>query len=434
MLDWAYHILEWPKIERNQWRRPDEIRYMQEKALTKLAAHAYKNVPYYKTLFDRAGFGPPRRMTLEDLRTIPTLTKDSIIANYPDNIMAKDFDEGKYSTRMTSGSSGKKLEVALDNRVAALYRLMQFRQLVGIGYKPWQMIAYVRFSPPVTSIALQKINLFRRCYIPLEWDPERQVSEIMGLKPQAINAYPSVLFLLAKTIKEDDARGLGLKFLLSNSELLTPHVRRYCEEKFGCEVYDDYSCLEFSAIASECRMHHLHVASDNVIVEVLDDNGRRVESSVPGKIVVTALNNYSMPYIRYEIGDVGALMDAACPCGRGFPVLKNIIGRCDDFLVMPSGDLIDPQTIVFQIETIPDVKEFRVVQETNRDLVISIVPSRGAEFIQIRNEISMKLKKFFDGRINVTIFPTNALDRGATGKHRSIISRASGRSDEPLLS
>ena len=434
MLDWAYHILEWPKIERNQWRRPDEIRYMQEKELTKLVAHAYKNVPYYKTLFDRAGFRPPRRMNLEDLRKIPTLTKDRIIANYPDNIMAKGFNERKYSTRMTSGSSGKKLEVALDNKVAALYRLMQFRQLVGIGYKPWQTIAYVRFSPPVTNIALQKINLFRRCYIPLEWDADKQVSEIMRLKPQAINAYPSVLFLLAKSITENDARRLGLKFLLSNSELLTPHVRRYCEEKFGCEVYEDYSCLEFSAIASECEMHRLHIASDNVIIEILDDNGQRVEPGVAGKIVVTALNNYSMPYIRYEIGDVGALMDAACPCGRGFPVLKDIIGRCDDFLVMPSGELVDPQTIVFQIETIPEVKEFRVVQEANRDLVISIVPAGAVDFIQIRNEISLKLKKFFNGWVNITIVEANVLDRGATGKHRSIISRVPGRRDKALFS
>ncbi len=424
MLQYAYHILEWPKIERNQWKRPDEIRSMQERALTKLVAHAYENVPYYRDLFDTAGFKPRRRMTFHDLAAIPVLTKDRIIANYPHNILAKGFDGRKCSVRMTSGSSGRKIEVVLDHKVAALYRLMQFRQLIDIGYKPWDLIAYVRFSPPVTNIALQKIKLFRRAYIPLEWDPGKQVSELMRLKPQAINAYPSVLFLLAKEIDDRDAKRLGLKFLVSNSELLTNHVREFCEEKFGCGVYDDYSCLEFSAIASECRMQKLHIAADNVIVEVLDERGHRVRAGVAGKIVVTSLNNYSMPYIRYEIGDVGALSDTRCSCGRGFPLFKTITGRCDDFLVMPSGDLVDPQTIVFQIETIPEVKEFRVMQELNKDLVISIVPAGTANFSKIRDKISAKINMITNGSVRIDIIEARVLDRGSTGKHRSIISRA----------
>jgi phenylacetate-CoA ligase len=428
-MHYAYHILQWPKIERNQWLSPNQLKDLQENALTRLVGHAYNNVPYYHDLFDAVGFKPPRRMKLEDLPMVPVLTKDALLAHYPHGILAKGYNEKKCSVRMTSGSSGKKLEVVLDLKVAALYRLMQFRQLIDIGYKPWDLVAYIRFSPPVTNIALQKVNFFRRAYVPLEWEPAKQVSEIMRLKPKAINAYPSVLFLLAKNIGRRDARRLGLKFLFSNSELLTQHTRTFCEDTFGCRVYDDYSCLEFSAIASECRMQKLHIAADNVIAEVLDDNGKNVEPGITGKIVLTSLNNYSMPYIRYEIGDVGALSKEHCPCGRGFPLLKNITGRCDDFIVLPAGELIDPQTIVFQIETIPEIKEFRVVQEENKDLTISIVPGEAAVFSEIRNTIETNLKKILNGSVHIDIREVQSFERGSTGKHRSILSRASNHTN-----
>lgn len=423
-LRYLQHLCEWPVIYRNQWKTSGELAAMQERSLKALITHAYTRVPYYHLLLDSAGICPRQIATLEDLQRIPVLTKDIILANYPDGIVASGANRDECSPRMTSGSSGKKLEVVLDHKVAALYRLMQFRQLIDIGYKPWDRMAYVRYSPPVTNIVLQKINLFRRSFIPLEWGPQRQISEILRIRPQIINAYPSVLYLLAKTIGKDSGGHLGLKFLMSNSELLTAHVREYLEDVFQCKVYDDYSCLEFSAIAFECRMQNLHVAADNVILEVLDENGNRLPAGEPGRIIVTSLNNYSMPYIRYEIGDIGTLSEERCPCGRHFPVLKAIVGRCDDFLVMPSGQLIDPQTVVFQIETIPEVREFRVVQQTDRSLTVSIVPERAVEFPKIREEIGLKLNSLFDGALPVDVIETRALDRGSTGKHRSIICRA----------
>lgn len=421
---YLHHLLQWPTVYRNQWKTRGQLVAMQERALRRLIAHAYARVPYYRRLFDSAGIRPDSISSLDDLRNIPILTKDKVLENYPDGIVMSGVDLARCSPRMTSGSSGKKLEVVLDHNVAALYRLMQFRQLVDIGYKPWDTMAYVRYSPPVTSIALQRVNLFRRSFIPLEWGPERQISEILDRRPRIINAYPSVLYLLAKTLGEGGGASLKLKFLMSNSELLTAHARACIEDAFQCKVYDDYSCLEFSAVAFECRMQNLHVAADNVILEILDQNGGRLPPGEPGRIIVTSLNNYSMPYIRYEIGDVGTLSAEECLCGRHFPVLKAIVGRCDDFLVMPSGKLMDPQTIVFQIETIPEVKEFRVIQKDNKDLMISIVPKGAVDFPKIRDEIGTKIRRVVDGSVHVDVAEVQTLDRGSTGKHRSIMSRA----------
>ena len=419
------HLCAWPAICRNQWMTPGELVAMQERALRRLVAHAYARVPHYRRLFDSEGLHPGSIVTLDDLRKVPVLTKEMVRAGYPGDILVSGLDRSECSPRMTSGSSGNKLEVMLDHRVAALYRLMQLRQLTGLGYRPWDTMAYVRFTPPVTSIVPQKMGLFRRSFIPLEWGPERQAEEVLRTRPRIINAYPSVLYLLAKTLGREDGRRLKLKFLMSNSELLTAHARECMEDVFGCKVYDDYSCLEFSAIAFECRMQKLHVAADNVIVEVLDDRGDRLPAGEPGRMIVTSLNNYSMPYIRYEIGDVGVLSGGKCPCGRRFPVLEAIVGRCDDFLVMPSGRLVDPQTVVFQIETIPEVREFRVIQQEDGSLTVSIVPEGVVEFMRIREQIAEKLKVLFGGTLPVDVIETTALDRGSTGKLRSVFSRRS---------
>jgi phenylacetate-CoA ligase len=128
---------------------------------------------------------------------------------------------------------------------------------------------------------------------------------------------------------------------------------------------------------------------------------------------------------------VGTLSEEQCPCGRHFPVLKAIVGRCDDFLVMPSGRLIDPQTVVFQIETIPEVREFRVVQQEDGRLTVTIVPETAVDFRSIREKIDLKLKDLFNGALCVDVVEAGALDRGSTGKHRSIISRTSREDRAP---
>lgn len=421
------HLLQWPSIYRNPWRSADEIINLQTKALKRIVSHAYASVPYYKQVFDERGLKPHHINSLEDLPLIPILTKDAILKNYSDRILSSSINWDKCSPRMTSGSSGKKLEVVLDNDVASLYRLMQYRQLLDIGYKPWNTIVYVRFSPPVTSILLQRVKLFRRVYVPLEWTPDRQLTEILRIKPQALNAYPSVLYLLARTIEPDAARQLGLKFILSNSELLTGHARQFIQQTFGCRVYDDYSCLEFSAIASECRMQRLHVAADNVIAEILDREGNHALPGEQGRIILTALNNFSMPYLRYEIGDVGVLSDKKCSCGQQFPVLDSIRGRSDDFVAMPSGRLVDPQTVVFQIEVIPEVKEFRILQHEDHNITVSIIPKENTEFESIKNKVALKLHNIFDRAVNVEVKQVVVLERGFTGKHRSVVSRVSPR-------
>ncbi len=168
--------------------------------------------------------------------------------------------------------------------------------------------------------------------------------------------------------------------------------------------------------------------ADNVIVEIHDENGRTLPPGEKGKIVITALNNYSMPYLRYEIGDIGILSQSKCACGRTFPYFQSIVGRSDDFIVLPNGKLLDPQTMVFQVETISAVKEFKIHQDIDYNITVYVVIDQDSQIENVRRRILNNLRDILGGMIKIDVVPVQFLERGATGKHRSITSRLSADS------
>ena len=417
---YLYHLFLLPVILRQQWLPPERIIACQQDKLKKIIHHAYAKVPYYRNLFDSRGIDPEQITTIDDLGRLPILTKELIVKNYPDSILAAGTNRAKSSIRKTSGSSGRVLEIVLDLSVTYQYHLQQFRQLLDIGYRPTDKITYIRYSPPTTRSFLQKIGLFRRDTVQLTLSPAEQVQQIIALKPDIINAYPSVLYLLARNISSQDADRLNLKCILSNSEKLYPHLRQAIENTFHCKVYDDYSCLECSSIGFECSHQNLHVTSDNVIVEIVDDNDAPVPVGVEGRIIITALNNFFMPFIRYEIGDVGALSPTACPCGRGFPIFKEMTGRRDDFLIMPDGSLLDPQSAVFQVETTPGILEFQIIQQQKDELIINVVIEQDVDRQQTMQQIQDNLQRLVPEQVSIVVEVLEQLDRTATGKLRSV--------------
>jgi phenylacetate-CoA ligase len=147
--------------------------------------------------------------------------------------------------------------------------------------------------------------------------------------------------LFARFLRE---RGLAVHrphSIVTSAEMLEADDRRLLEEVFGCPVFDRYGCREVSVIASECRAHAgLHVNAECLYVEVENPDGSRAAPGETGAILVTDLLNRAMPLIRYRIGDLGALAEGDCPCGRGLPRLAALHGRSTDFLVGSDGRLV----------------------------------------------------------------------------------------------
>lgn len=164
--------------------------------------------------------------------------------------------------------------------------------------------------------------------------------EIRQKRPTVLYGYASALVRFAEFVQTRRLDDIKFSGVISSAEVLYPSQREIIERTFGCGVIDRYGTRELGGIACECQEHMgLHISAENVYVEILRD-----EVPVPigeeGDIVVTNLNNYGMPFIRYHIDNIGQLSDVECRCGRGLPMLQTVHGRVSDLFKTKSGRTI----------------------------------------------------------------------------------------------
>ena len=156
--------------------------------------------------------------------------------------------------------------------------------------------------------------------------------------PDYLLIVPNVLKRLAVHCLENGLTFPSLKEVQAYCEQCGELTRRQCEEAWGVLLHDIYTSRDVGYMALQCPLHdHYHVQSENVYLEVLDENGRPCRPGEIGRVVVTPLHNYAMPLIRYEIGDYVELGEP-CACGRGLPVINRILGREQEILVLPTGE------------------------------------------------------------------------------------------------
>jgi phenylacetate-CoA ligase len=167
------------------------------------------------------------------------------------------------------------------------------------------------------------------------------------------------------------------RVVMTGGEPLSHHDARAIGRAFGCPVVNQYAAWEVPHMAQTCPDHPglLHVNSERVVLRVLGDDGQAVAPGTRGRIVVTALDNYAMPFINYEIGDAGAA-GPACPCGRGFPTLMRVEGRLGEAIRMPSGRLFSPVTLDGVFRYCSDaVREYQAERTTDDVLTVRVVPT-----------------------------------------------------------
>ncbi len=186
---------------------------------------------------------------------------------------------------------------------------------------------------------------------------DQQIPWLVKQDPEYLITYPSNVLALARKCEQRGIKLPSLREIRTFGEILEPHTREAVHRAFGVKTVDMYSSQEVGYIALQCPDHeHYHVQSENVLVEVLREDGTPCEAGEIGRIVVTALHNFATPIIRYRIGDF-AEVGSPCPCGRGLPVLNRVVGRQRNMLVLPNGDLrwpsIEVETVTKGVDEIP---------------------------------------------------------------------------------
>jgi phenylacetate-CoA ligase len=240
-------------------------------------------------------------------------------------------------------------------------------------------------------------------------------------QPKYLYGYASAIEEFARFV-DQSGRKLphSLSSIICTSEVLTPELRENIVNFTGINPFNEYGCGEVGSIAHECEHHNLHIMSDNIVLELLDDNGKPGDK---GEIVVTDLHNYAMPLIRYRLKDFGEYSGADCPCGRKLPVLHKIHGRAYDFVVKPDGTKIHPELIMYIFEALKrdnvGVLQFQVIQKDINDFATRLVVADNFDQSQ-EALVEAKLKEVLWDDTHINFQYAEKLEREASGKLRLI--------------
>ena len=341
--------------------------------LRRLLHHAWEYNTFYRALWQSHGI---ERRHLDDFMRftdLPLVTKARLReTHYTDRISAG-FDPSQGQLRQTSGSTGRPLVVFTPDSVWDRYLTLAHRVHSMHGVTPRDKLAYSAARPFDTG---SHFGLFRHVWLDINAPIEAVAETIDREHPDALFVYPSVAEGLLESRGEAWCRSLGVKSVILNSDPSTPEQRRRLARSFGCLVGDEYSSEEVWLIAATCEAGEYHVFSDNVWLEILDDDDRPCLPGTPGRVVVTALHNVGMPFIRYEQGDIASLVPGRCACGRRTPLLGTIEGRVDDDLHLPSGRVVPAVNVRLVLKDISGVDAWQVRQGPHDEITLNVVPTR----------------------------------------------------------
>jgi phenylacetate-CoA ligase len=417
-------------MEQSQWWPAAELEALQLKRLRGLLLRAQAKVPYYRDLFAATGFDAARDVTtLADLQRLPLLDKARIRAA-GEGMKASDA-EG-LARFNTGGSSGEPLifyigKERVSHDVAAKWRATRWWD-VDIGDAE-----IVVWGSPIELGAQDSVRAVRDRMLRTELLPAFAMSDakldgflarIRAVRPRMLFGYPSALSHIARHARAKGVRmdDLGIKVAFVTSERLYDEQRQQISETFGCPVANGYGGRDAGFIAHQCPAGGMHLTAEDIIVEILDADGQPVPKGTAGEIVVTHLATGDFPFIRYRTGDVGVLDTAPCSCGRGLPLLKEIQGRSTDFLVAHDGTVMHGLALVYILRDLPEVKAFKIVQETLELTRVQVVAD-AALAPALLQKIEAGFKARLGAAVAIEVEQVPAILPEKSGKFRYVVSK-----------
>lgn len=380
LLDVIRHFIS---LQRTQWFDRRKISQIQIKKLGLIISHAYNNVAFYRELYNSVGVN--NVLTIEN---IPYITKDMIRRVPLERLVAGGVITKKHELSYTSGSSGEPLKKVKDDKEAWYLDALRLRSFLAQGAKLSDRICTVRPVPAGQGFKVYRVTEKKGLYgllrasrarpLPLSSDVEAHVKLIKKWRPHILSTLPSYLIQLIDFCKRNDV-SLTFKMIRTQGELLSQQTRKIIEDFFQTCVFDSYGAGEVGHVAWECPTREgYHINAEAIFVEVLRD-GVAVSPGEQGEICVTALYKYSMPFIRYLLGDIVTVIDDECSCGRGLPLIGKIYGRTVDVIFRRDGLPVFPLTILQTLHDIEGLDRFRVVQRSDYVVEVFVKPFQGFE-------------------------------------------------------
>ncbi|MCG7495347.1 AMP-binding protein [Vibrio sp. Of7-15] len=419
------------QLEKSQWLSSEKIQELQNKRLARFIQHISYTVPYYKQLLADNGLTFSDITTKQDLARLPFLTKSVITKHFE---QLKNQQSGKVTPFTTGGSSGTPLTFLLSNErishdVAEKWRATRWWG-VDIGDKE-----IVAWGSPIELTTQDKIKelrdkLLRTQLLPAFDLTEQKVLDFLNTiqieKPKMLFGYPSVYYLLAQTAQKHQIplNNLGIKVIFVTSERLYPYQRELIQQVFNAPVANGYGGRDAGFIAHECPDGSMHLSAEDIVVEIIDDNGKPLPDGEQGEIVVTHLATSDFPFVRYKTGDIGAISTSPCSCGRGLPILEKIEGRSTDFVVAADGTKMHGLALIYVIRELSGISHFKIIQKNLTETQIQLVTTN--EYTpETEKTIITGLKARLGQDVAIHIDYLEEIKAEKSGKYRYVVSEIS---------
>ena len=410
----------------------DQVAIDQRASLTRLLLHAYDKVPFYRTSLADAGVIENGRVDLEAFTRIPLLDKPSLRTSFVELTATDSAERGAY-VNTTGGSTGEPVRF-LQDRVSDQWKSaakLLFDEWT--GYRRGERFALLwgaghELDNPglKTRIGTALRNELRlNAYLMSHKVMDEYIAKLNAFEPRLILAYAQSIYQLALHAERTGQSVKSPRAVMTSATNLDKEMRTTIERVFGTTVYDRYGSREVGDIACENGDGFgLLVSPLTHLVEVIGPAGQRVEDGTPGELVITLLTNYSMPLIRYRIGDAGTL---GAPAGdSGWPRLTEVLGRVTDIFYTRGGDQVYGGYFTRQFYGQAWVSQFQVVQEHYDHIVVLVVPYDDVDNATIaveKDRIVAAIKGFMGEDCLVDFRVVTTIPVGPTGKRRYTISK-----------
>ena len=409
-----------------QWWSRERLDHYRARRLSQLLHHSYATVPYYRKMMDAAGVVPNDIRTPSDLTRLPVLTRNDLYES-GEQLVSVAFDSSRLRKGSSSGSTGS---------VVTYYAT---RQSLGAGFAAervgWSMAGYpfgarrcVVWGNPIAAkeqwtklgSRLKQAAYGERRIAAYELSDQDHVTHALRVldefRPDYLWGYPNAIYFLATKAREAGLTGLSCSGVLTTAETVHEHMRETIGEVFG-PVYDGYGCGEMSGVAQQCTEGTYHLIEPHVIVEYGD-----VEREGARELILTDLENYGMPLIRYQVGDLAIPSEVECRCGRTWGTFTGLAGRTADLITTRGGGaLLVPS--FFGSAALTKLPRFRRYQvaKISPDLIEVRIESDGPLETADLADLDQQLSSYLAGRIDFRVVQVDGIDRTAGGKYRLVV-------------
>ena len=367
-----------------QYLPMDKLKEIQATKLEKILLYSYNNVPYYTDALDQAKVVVNGKIDLDNFSKMPILTKN-IIRECFEDLKCKDLDKRNWYLNTSGGSTGEPVKFIQDNRswdsgmgISWFFSTFAGKCPGDKEIKLWGserdiLKGSIGFTAKLKNLVFNRIllNSFKMS----EEDMMHYVEIINKSEPMLIEAYVQSIYELAKFIKNNKLEAYSPNGIVTSAGTLYTEQQKLIEEVFRTKVYNRYGSREVGGMACACEKDEgLHVNIFCHYIEILDGNMEPCKPGGIGQVYVTTLDNYAMPLIRYQIGDMAVpAKNEQCSCGRGLPLIRKVIGRDVNLFKTKEDTLIDGEYFTHLIYFKDWVKKFQIVQKDFDSIEIRIV-------------------------------------------------------------